>query len=265
MGDFQTIELERRDTVARVWLNRPKIHNAINAAMIDEVTGAFKDLSSDGDVRVVVLSGRGKSFCVGADLNWMVEKGGLSEEENVEDSMRLAGMLRAVYDCAKPTIARVQGLTIGGGNGLVAACDLAVASDRAEFRIAETKLGIVPAVISPYLFRRLGDRNCREIFLTAKQFGAAAAGEFGLLNRVVPHDELDGAVKEWITDILQNGPCALVAAKELLKNVSIMSLDEAMPYTARMIARLRSSPEGREGMAAFFEKRRPSWAEKWGD
>jgi methylglutaconyl-CoA hydratase len=259
MPDFGTIEVAVDGPVGSVWLNRPRIHNAINAEMISELTEAFGSLDRDPAVRVVVLSGRGRSFCVGADLNWMREKGALSARENEEDALRLSGMLRALHDVRKPTLARVNGMTIGGGNGMVAACDLAVASEDATFRIAETRLGIVPAVISPYLFRRLGDRVCREIFLTARTLTAADAADVGLVNRVVPAADLDAEIEAITRDLLACGPEALVAAKELLGQVAELDLDRAQQYTAEMIARLRSSPEGREGMAAFFEKRPPSW------
>jgi len=253
------IEIERHGPVTRVWLNRPRIHNAIHAAMIAEATEAFAAADSDPAVRVVVLGARGKSFCVGADLNWMVEKGESSAQENREDARRLAAMLRAIYECRKPTVARVHGLTMGGGNGMVAACDLAVAAEQARFRVSETKLGIVPAVISPYLYRKLGDRHCREIFLTAAEFDAEKASAFGLVQRVVGLSELDAAVDDWVQGILQNGPQALLEAKKLLGAVPGMNLDEASEYTADLIARLRSSPEGQEGMKAFFEKRDPDW------
>lgn len=254
------IECETRGGAARLWLNRPRIHNAIHAGLIEELTAAVRRLGSDPGVRVLVLGGRGRSFCVGADLHWMMEKGGASEEENRQDARRLAAMLRALHDCPLPTVARVHGLTIGGGNGMVAACDLAVASTEARFRTAETKLGIVPAVISPYLFRRLGDRRCRELFLTAGEITAEQARDYGLVNRVVEPGRLDEAVDEWVAALLRNGPCALREAKQLLGRVAALDLDEAGEYTAALIARLRSSPEGREGMRAFFDKRAPAWA-----
>jgi len=259
MARTEFIEVDVQGPVARVWLARPRIHNAINAGMIAELTAAFEGFHGDDAVRVVVLGGRGRSFCVGADLKWMLEKGDASEADNLEDARRLARMLRALHDLDKPTIARVQGLTIGGGNGMVAACDLAVGSTAASFRTAETKLGIVPAVISPYLIRKLGATVCRELFLTARDVPAREAVTFGLLNRAVAPEELDAVVDGWVAAILRNGPRALVAAKELLAAVSSMGLDEAGEHTARLIARLRSSDEGREGMRAFFEKRDPDW------
>ncbi len=262
MREYETIESAKSGAVLAIRLNRPEIHNAIDDRMISELTEAFKSAAEDASVRVVILAANGKSFCVGADLNWMARMADAPGEANIEDARKLAAMLRAVRECAKPVIARVHGLTVGGGNGLVAACDLAVGSTDAAFRVAETRLGIVPAVISPYLLRKIGDRACREIFFTARNFSAAEAAAFGLINKAVPPSELDREVESLAESLLRSGPMALSAAKELLLRVGSMDEDEAGEYTARMIADLRSSPEGREGIRAFLEKRDPSWVGK---
>jgi methylglutaconyl-CoA hydratase len=259
---FQTITCSKENSVVRVDLNRPEIHNAFNEIMIQELIDAFKDIAEDKDTRIVVLTGNGKSFCAGADLNWMKKVVDFSYEENLKESLELAELFHLIYSLPKPTIARVNGAAIGGGAGLVAVCDIVIASEKAKFSLSEVKLGLVPACISPYEVRRIGERNCRELFLTGERIDAQKALEFGLVNQVVPHDELDKAVDELVKQLSNSGPNALAMCKTLLQNVPLMSFEEVKKYTAEMIASLRISDEGQEGMNAFLQKRKPNWVKE---
>jgi methylglutaconyl-CoA hydratase len=257
--NFETISYSLEDRVASVTLDRPEVHNAFNEVMIAELTAVFKKVSEDESVRVVVLTGNGKSFSAGADLNWMKKMINYSYEQNLEDSLKLAELFFLMYSLPKPIIARVNGAAIGGGTGLVAVCDIAVAADSAKFSLSEVKLGLVPACISPYVIRKVGEGRCREFFLTGERLTAKRALEAGLVNHVVSLEELDQAVQEKVDQLISSGPKALAMCKELLKNVPGMSFDKAKTYTADMIASMRIGDEGQEGMNAFLEKRKPKW------
>lgn len=254
-----SVRVAREGPLARVILNRPEIRNAFNDAMLADLLEAFCELRSADDVRVVVLTGEGAAFCAGADLHWMKRVVNYSFGENYEDSLRLADMLRAIYACPKPVIGRIQGPAIGGGTGLVAVCDIAIASEDAFFAFTETKLGLTPAAISPYLLKKMGERNLRELFLTGERFSASRAVELGLVNAAVPAGELDAAVQAKIALVLTGGPQALAVSKELLHTIGERTLEENGPHTAEVISRLRMSAEGQEGMNAFLEKRKPRW------
>lgn len=254
-----TLSVTRQAAVARVTLNRPEVRNAFNDQMLEDLQEAFSAIRDDPDLRVVVLTGEGECFCAGADLHWMKRMVDYTYEESYQDSLKLAGMLHEIYTFPKPVIGRINGPAIGGGTGLVAVCDIAVASEDAVFAFTETKLGLTPATISPYLLKRMGERNLREYFLTAERFSATRAAEMGLVNAVVPAVELDATVDAKIQMILTGGPGALAAAKKLIHEISERSLDENGPYTAEEIARLRTSEEGQEGMNAFLGKRKPRW------
>lgn len=258
---FETITYSLKDKIATVTLNRPEVHNAFNEVMIAELTEIFKKISEDESVRVVVLAGNGKSFSAGADLNWMKKMINFSYEQNLEDSLKLAELFYLMYSLPKPVIARVNGAAIGGGTGLVAVCDIAIASEKAKFSLSEVKLGLVPACISPYVIRKVGEGRCREFFLTGERLTAARALELGLVNQVVPPEELDQAVQEKAAHLVSSGPRALAMCKELLKNVPGMDFEKAKTYTADMIASMRIGDEGQEGMNAFLEKRKPNWTE----
>jgi methylglutaconyl-CoA hydratase len=259
-GLLETIVFEIEGPVGRIILNRPEIHNAFNDVMLMELIQVFKDLQSKkGEIRVVVLTGNGKSFCAGADINWMKKMIDYSYEENLVDSNRLSDCLYHLYTLPMPTIARVNGATIGGGMGLVSASDVVVVMEDAVFSLSEVKLGLVPACISPYVIRKAGEAKCREFFLSGERIDAAKALYAGLVNEVVPKDKLDEVVEEWIQKFLKNGPEALAVCKDMLEKVPGMSLTEAKTYTADCIAKLRISPEGQEGMNAFLEKRKPKW------
>ena len=221
---------------------------------------AFEDICRDEEIRIVVLTGAGKSFCAGADLNWMRKVKDYSFADNLKESKQLAELMYAIYALPLPTIARVNGAAIGGGAGLMAACDLAIAAQTAKFSLSEVKLGLVPAVISPYVIRRVGESACREFFLTGERLTAEKALRFGLVNEVAPLEDLNRAVQERVTQLLTSGPKALNTCKEILRRVPSMSFEEAKAYTAKVIASLRVSQEGQEGMSAFLEKRKPRWA-----
>lgn len=257
---YETLEIELKQGVATVWMNRPDVHNAFNAHLIAELTAAFRQLDGDEAVRVVVLAGRGKSFSAGADLNWMKAAGEASEAENFADAMKLAGMLRTLAGIHKPTIARVHGAALGGGMGLASACDICVAADKAVFATSEVKFGIIPAAISPYVIRAIGERQSYRYFQTAERIGAARAAEIGLAHEVVSADGLDGKVNEIVEALLQGGPKAQAAAKDLIRAVANRPLSDAVVEdTARRISSLRATPEAREGLDAFLAKRPASW------
>ncbi|HUU38834.1 MAG TPA: enoyl-CoA hydratase/isomerase family protein [Candidatus Desulfaltia sp.] len=257
---FETILTAKEGKILRITMNRPQVHNAFNATMIGDLAEAFSTARSDDGIRIVILTGAGESFCAGADLNWMREIIHYSYEQNLRESLQVAELMKAIYEFPKPTIARVNGAVIGGGTGLLSACDIVVASDKARFGLSEVKIGLIPAAIGPYVIRRIGESATRELFLTGERFDARRALEIGLVNKVVPDAALDDKVEEIVRLLLSSAPEAIAKCKELLRRVPGMSLEEAKGYTAEMIAGLRVSPEGQEGMASFLEKRKPSWA-----
>ena len=257
---METILFNVDGPVARIILNRPEIHNAFNEIMLSELIQVFKDVQRQkGEIRVVILTGNGKSFCAGADLHWMKKMIHYSYEENIEDSNRLSECLYQLYTLPQPTIARVHGAAIGGGMGLVAACDIAVVQEDVMFSLSEVKVGLVPACISPYVIKRAGESKCREFFLSGERINAQRALSAGLVNEVVPQGELDSAVDRWRDQFLKNGPEALAVCKELLEKVPGMDLDKAKAYTADVIAKLRISEEGQEGIKSFLKKDKPKW------
>jgi methylglutaconyl-CoA hydratase len=258
---YETIKYSIKDGVVRVTLNRPDVHNAFNDTMIQELSIVFDDIARRDDARVVVFTGEGRSFCAGADLNWMRRVKDYSYEDNLKESLELAEMLFKIYASPKPTIARVNGAAIGGGTGLVAVCDIAIASSRAKFSFSEVKLGLIPACISPYVMKKCGEGQCREFFLTGERLTADRAHDAGLVNIVVELDEIDQCVDKIVRNLLSSGPEAVNMCKVLLRNVAAMSLADAKKYTAEVIAKLRISDEGQEGMTAFLDKRKPGWIE----
>ncbi|AUL98997.1 enoyl-CoA hydratase [Zoogloeaceae bacteirum Par-f-2] len=257
---YETLEIELKNGVATVWMNRPDVHNAFNAQLIADLTAACRQLDADDTVRVVVLAGRGKSFSAGADLNWMKAAGAASEADNFADAMKLAGMLRTLAELDKPTIARVHGAALGGGMGLASACDMCVAGDRAVFATSEVKFGIIPAAISPYVIRAIGERQAYRYFQTAERIDAARALALGLAHEVVASEVLDAKVAEIVEALLLGGPKAQAAAKRLIRAVGNRPLSDAVVEdTARRIAQLRATPEAREGLSAFLDKRPAQW------
>lgn len=257
---YSTVALERDGRIARVTFNRPEIHNAFNATVITEMSSVFSDIERDKDIRVVLLTGEGKSFCAGADLNWMRAVVDQSFEENLAESNALADLFYQMYTCTRPIVGRINGAAIGGGTGFVALCDIAVAAESAKFSFSEVKIGVVPACIGPYVIKKLGEGKARELFITGERMVAARACAVGLVNKVVPDAELDVEVNRLIDSILSSGPHAVAMAKRLVSEVPSMTPEQFKPYTAEMIARLRLSEEGQEGMSAFLNKRKPSWA-----
>lgn len=245
--------------IATVTLNRPQLHNAFDDALISKLTAELRRLDADPKVRVVLLAGAGKSFSAGADLNWMQRMAGYSHQQNLDDALGLAELLRTLDRLGKPTVALVQGAAFGGGVGLVAACDIALAAESARFCLSEVKLGLIPAVISPYVVRALGGRASRRYMLTAERFSAAEALRCGLVHEVLPSEELAGRGRQLAETLLGNAPGALAAVKQLLRDVEAPLDETLIRQTAERIAELRAAPEGREGVAAFLEKRRPAW------
>jgi methylglutaconyl-CoA hydratase len=245
---MSALRIERDGPLLRVTIARPERRNAFDAALIAELADAFADV---GDARAVVLAGDGPSFCAGADVDWQRSAIDLSYDENVEDAMRLYGMLEAIDGCPAPVIARVQGYALGGGSGLVACCDVAIAGEDAVFGFSEVKLGIVPAVISPFVVPRIGVGAARRYFLTGERFDATAALRIGLVHEIAA--DLDAAVDRIVGELLSSGPQAVREAKKLLRKLP------TGVETAEIAARLRSSPEGQDGLRAFLERRKPDW------
>jgi methylglutaconyl-CoA hydratase len=255
--------VEKKGGVARVTLNRPEVRNAFDDALILQLTKVLREIEEDPAVRAVVLAGNGPAFCAGADLNWMKRMAGYGYEQNLADAQALADMLAALDRMPKPTIARVHGPAFAGGTGLVAACDIAVGTPEAKFCFSEAKLGLSPATISPHVLRAIGERAARRYFLTAEVFDAEEARRIGLLTLLVENTSIDETVERLLTHLVAGGPEALKEIKLLVRAVAGRPVDDALAAdTARRIAEIRVSAEGREGIASFLEKRKPSWTAK---
>lgn len=260
MKSYQNIEFELIENIGTVWLNRPEKHNAMNAEMIAEIIDCFFEINNMPEVRVILLRGRGKSFCAGADLNYMKGIAEFGYDENYHDSLQLAKCFNVIYTCQKPTIAIVQGAAIGGANGLLAACDFVYCTDETKFAFSEVKLGIVPATISPYVVKRIGEYGARDLMLTGRRFLGKEAEYYRLVNKSLPAEELEDQINSTIKVLMSSGPDAIAACKLLLYNISNkINFVNSIDYTANLIAELRASKEGQEGMAAFLEKRKPNW------
>jgi methylglutaconyl-CoA hydratase len=259
MGEH-TIEIERRGAAAWVWLNRPDVHNALNENLVRELTLVLRGLGDDSAFRVIVLSGRGRSFCAGADIESMKQQGAASATANRDNARELADLFHAIASSPKPTIARVNGAAIGGGLGLVTACDIAVATSDAKFAASEVRLGLIPATIGPYVVRAIGARWSRRLFQTAERISAAQAEKIGLVHEVVEPAQLDARIEAIVNDLLAGAPAAQNAAKELIDAVAGRPVTaELIEYTADRIAVIRAQDEAREGLSAFLEKRKPRW------
>jgi methylglutaconyl-CoA hydratase len=256
-----TVQRELRGHVGVLTLSRPERHNAFDERMIHELTEAIRTLEADGAAHAVLFQAAGESFCAGADLDWMKRAAALAPDEGVVDAHRLATLLTTLDQCEKPTVARVHGATYGGGVGLVAACDVAVAGPGARFAFSEARLGLVPAIIGPWVVAAIGERAARRLFLTGERFSAVEAHRIGLVSEVAPTEELlDAQVARILDALLAAGPAALREAKALLRSLRGRPIDGPLvDETARTLARVRASPEGQEGIAAFLEKRKPSW------
>lgn len=258
---YENLRKSVEGPVATVELARPEVHNALSAGLIEEITRCFEELSTDEAVRVVVLIGEGRSFCAGADVGYMRDTARFSYEENIEDARALATMFESVDRCAKPVVARVQGAAIGGGVGLVAASDIVVAAERARFTLSEVRLGIAPATIAPFVVPKVGVSQARTLFLTSERVDAHRAQGIGLVHEVVAEEDLDAAVGEKVVALLEGGPGAQAACKEIVREVATLEREAAKEAMARRIAGLRTGEEGQEGLSAFLEKREPRWRE----
>lgn len=255
-----SLDIRRDGAVARVYLNRPDLRNAFNDAVIAELTQAFRTLGADASLRVIVLGGHGKAFCAGADLNWMRAMADYSWAQNQADAMALAEMLWTVYSCPLPVVGRIQGDCYAGGLGLAAACDVLVAAEGLHFCLSEAKLGLLPATIGPYVVRALGEQASRRYFITAERFSAAEAHRLGFVHALVAAEALDTRVDEIVATLVANGPAAVKACKQLVHDVAGQPISTALREdTARRIADIRASDEGRAGVQAFLQKRNPPW------
>lgn len=255
-----TIDISHSGAVAVIRLNRPDTHNAFDADLVTELTEAFQQLGADDAVRVIILAARGKSFCAGAQVQWMQQQGAATPEQNLADAQRLARLFEGIATCPKPVVARVQGGAYGGGVGLIAACDFALSSNTGEFCLSEVRLGLIPAVISPYVIRAIGERNARRYFLTAERFDTQTALRLGLLHEVVPAADLDDRLQAITSALLSGAPAAQSEAKQLIAAVAGHPITpELLHDTAQRIANRRAHPEAAEGLAAFLAKRPPNW------
>ena len=257
---YQSLKIEHVGPVATIWMNRPDLHNAFDETLITELTAACMELDDNPRIRVVILAGHGKSFSAGADLNWMKRAANNGIDENLNDARALATMLRTLAEMKKPTIARIQGAALGGGMGLASACDIAVASSKAFFATSEVKFGIIPSAISPYVLRAIGARQATRYFQSAERINAERAREIGLVHEVVEPEQLEAKVQEIVLALLQGGPLAQAAAKDLIRAVDHQPVNDILVEdTAHRIAHLRATPEAREGISAFLDKRSPAW------
>ena len=256
----QAIRITQQGHVATVILSRPDVRNAFNDEVIAELSQAFIQLGDDPQVRAIVLMAEGPAFCAGADLNWMRRMADYSREENEQDAEKLAFMLRTIYECPKPTIARVQGDVYAGGMGLVACCDMAASVDTANYCLSEVKLGLIPATIGPYVIRAMGPRASHRYFLTAERFSAAEARRIGFVHEVVPADQLDATVSTWVQALLAASPNAIKECKKLVQYVADRDITRLLiDHTVKAIADIRASDEGKEGVQSFLNKRKPAW------
>jgi len=257
--ELERLQVEYDGPVARIWMNRPDLRNAFDGLMITELRRVLFDLRTVDAVRVVVLGGRGASFCAGADLQWMKAMAAFTREENLREAQALADLFFTVYESPKPIVARVHGAALGGGAGLVAASDIPVAALGTQFGFTEVRLGILPAVISPYVIGKVGESAARELFLTGERFEAVRAQEIGLVRAAVPEEDLDSVVEGRVKELLQAGPRAVAEAKALIREVAWRRVEDVQRYTVERIAEIRTTAEGQEGMRAFLEKRKPYW------
>ena len=257
---YKTILVTNKNRVVTVTLNRPELHNAMNDVMIAELTEAFIEIPKDESVRMVILRGEGKSFCAGADLHYMKGIAGFGFEENVEDGKKLAALFKAIYDCPLPTLALVHGAAFGGANGLLAACDIVVAGENTTFAFSEVKIGIAPATISPFVIKRIGEFGAKELMMTGKRFKGSEAEKWHLINVSVPEEKLEETLQYYIKQLLSSAPEAIKVTKNMIGEVIAGDgFDETINSMAHLIATLRASEEGQEGMAAFLEKRKAKW------
>ena len=258
---FDTIEVFKKTDIATVSLNRPEVHNAMNESLMKELTNCFTDISNDNKIRVVVLTGKGKSFCAGADLNWMKSMVNYTKEENIKDSRLLLDLYETINICPKLVIGKINGHAFGGGIGLIAVCDITISIPGLKFAFSEANLGIIPSVISTYVSPRISAADMRRLFITAERFDSTIANKIGLIDYIVNPEELDAKVDFYIEQSRSSGPLAIGEVKNLIKNLRKMSIEKYKEFTIEKISELRVSQEGQEGINAFLEKRKPKWRE----
>jgi len=257
---YETFELTKEKDTMTITLNRPDAHNAMNEKLMKELTDCFKNLSDDNSVRIIVLTGKGKSFCAGADLNWMKSMAKYSKEENIKDSRLLLNLYESIYNCPKPVIGRINGHAFGGGLGLFAVCDIAFAVPGCKFAFSEAKLGIIPSIISTYIVRRIGLSNMRRLFITGERINSEYAEKIGLIDFVVSEKEIDNEIEKYVKILQSSGPNAIIEIKKLVDNCEKMDVEKYKEFTVKKIAELRVSQEGQEGINAFLEKRKSKWS-----
>lgn len=258
---YDTINIQKAKNITTVYLNRHDVHNAMNEKLMKELISCFKELYIDDDTRIIILTGNGKSFCAGADLHWMKSMAKYSKEENINDSSLLLDLYETIYNCPKPVIGRINGSSFGGGIGLIAVCDIVIAVPDCKFAFSEVKLGIIPAVISTYVVRRIGISNMRRLFITGERFDSNYAKEIGLIDHVVPEAELNDIIKQYTELLCFSGPKAITEVKKLINTYEKFDLEKYKEFAVKKIAELRISDEGQEGINAFLEKRKTKWSE----
>lgn len=259
---YKTIEAKKDKNITTIFLNRPEVHNAMNEALMKELILCFKELINDELVRMIIITGKGKSFCAGADLNWMKSMVNYSKKENIQDSNLLLELYDTIYHCPKPVIAKVNGHAFGGGLGLFAVCDLVISLPECKFAFSEVKLGIIPSVISTYIARRItGLAHMRRLFITGERFSSIEAEKYGLIDYVVDEAEIDNVIQKYVSLFKTSGPMAIKQVKKLVDSYEALSLNEYKKHTVEKIAELRVSKEGQEGINAFLEKRKSKWSE----
>ena len=258
---YETIELKRENDVVKVILNRPEVHNAMNEKLMKELTSCFKKLRDDDDIRIIILTGNGKSFSAGADLNWMKSMAHYSKEENIKDSRLLLDLYETIYNCPKPVIGLINGHAFGGGIGLIAVCDISIATPGKKFAFSEVNLGIIPSVISTYIVRRIGLINMRRLFITGEHFDSEYANKIGLIDYIISDEEIDTEVQKYVKLLRSSGPKAIIEVKDLINKYQNMSISKYKEHTVKKIAELRVSDEGQEGINAFLKKRNSKWSD----
>jgi len=259
--EYKTIKIHTKKNVTTVFLNRPDVHNAMNETLMNELISCFKEINKDNEIRAIILTGNGKSFCAGADLNWMKSMARYTMGENIKDSKLLLDLFETIYSCPKPVIARVNGHAFGGGIGLFAVCDIVFAVPDCKFAFSEVKLGIIPAVISTYIVRRIGLSNVRRLFITGERFNSDYAKNVGLVDFVITEGEIDDEIQKYTKILVTSGPKAITEVKKLVDSYEKMDVDRYKEHTVKKISELRISDEGQEGINAFLEKRKNSWSD----
>jgi methylglutaconyl-CoA hydratase len=258
---YETLKVKKENGILTILLNRPDVHNAMNEQLMKDLTNCFKEVNLDNTIRIIILTAIGKSFCAGADLNWMKSMANFSKEENIRDSQLLIDLYETIYQCHKPVIGKINGHAFGGGLGLIAVCDIVIANPGCKFAFSETKLGIIPSVISTYVLRRIiGIAHVRRLFLTGERFSSEYAKKIGLIDYIFENEEMDEIIKKYCSILETSGPKAIIEVKKLINSYEELSANEYKKHTVEKIAELRVSDEGQEGINAFLEKRKPWWS-----